>query len=143
MRYTKKTMINALSDQVTRALQNVLLTRNITQSKLHRLEEDMKNILERPDLPDDTKVSLYQQALQQYLQCEHARKTEPVSVKMSTSRPPDGSDDMSDTLDAPSGKTRGETRGGVTSKDDLTPQILESVPKTLHRRAKLVLLNKL
>ena len=139
MRYTKKTMINAPSDQVTRALQNVLLTRNITQSKLHRLEEDMNNILERPDLPDDTKVSLYQQALQQYLQYEHARKTEPVSVKISTSRPPDGSDDMSDTLDAPSGK---ETRGGVTSKDDLTPHILESVPKTLHRRAKL-LLNKL
>ena len=81
----------------------------------------------------------YQQALQQYLQYEHARKTEPVSVKMSTSRSPDGFDDISDTLDPLSGN---ETRGEVSSKDDLTPQILESVPKTLHKRAKL-LLNKL
>ncbi len=73
-------MISAPTDQITQAIQNVLLSRNPTQNKLQQLESDMKNILTRTDLPDETKVVLYQQSLQNYLQFDHARKITPLTM---------------------------------------------------------------
>ena len=84
MKYARKTMIGAPADGITRAAQNVLLSRNPARSKLQSLEEDMKDILTRTDLSDDAKLSLYQQTLQRYLQYDHALKNEPVSVTVST-----------------------------------------------------------
>ncbi|XP_038076220.1 uncharacterized protein LOC119744384 [Patiria miniata] len=111
----------------------------LSQSKLQNLEEDMKVILERTDIPDDTKVSLYQQTLQKYLQYDHARKTEPMSFTMSTPAQGSGTPKSSGD-DVPQGSIEND-EGTVTSdkQDDLTPQILESVPKTLQRKAKLLM----
>ena len=134
MRYARKTMISAPADRITSAIQNVLLSRNPTQSKLRSLEGDMKDILARTDLPDDTKLSLYQQVLQQYLQYDHARKTEPMSVTMST--PTQGSGTTASGDKAPADGAVDDT---PPKEDDLSPQILETVPKTLKRKAKLLI----
>ena len=83
MRYAKKIEMNATADQVTRAIQNVLLKSDIGETKVQSLERDMKDTLDRTDLDDNTKVLLYQQALQRYLQFDRARKQEPISVTMS------------------------------------------------------------
>ena len=125
-------MIGAPADSVTRAVQNVLLSRNPTRIKLQSLEEDMKDILARTDLHDDAKLSLYQQTLQRYLQYDHALKTEPVSVTMSTP-----TRDVS--VPSGDGAPSDENPAALAEEDDLTPQILESVPKTLRRKAKLLI----
>ena len=138
MRYAKKVMISAPTDKVTTALQNVLLTRNPRQSKLQNLEEDMKNILARTDLPDDTKLALYQQSLQQYLQYDHARKTAPMSVTVSAPSSETGGDQ---TTSGEEPSTAQQETDSVTGSNDLTPQILESVPKTLKRKARLLMDN--
>ena len=118
-------MISAPADNVTRAIQNILLSRNPTQSKLQNLEGDMKDILARTDLPDDAKLSLYQQTLRQYLQLDHARKTDPMSVTMST--PAEGTGGGSEDQ-GPS--------GGTTDGDPLL------WPRgTLHRKFSRVCLN--
>ena len=83
MRYAKKIEMNATADQVTRAIQNVLLKSDIGETKVQSLERDMKDTLDRTDLDDNTKVLLYQQALQGYQQFDRARKQEPISVNMS------------------------------------------------------------
>ena len=58
-------MISAPTDWVTTAIQNVLLARNPTRTKLQSLEEDMKSIFA---MTDDTKLALCEQYLQKYLQ---------------------------------------------------------------------------
>ena len=135
MKYARKTMISAPADNVTRAIQNILLSRNPTRSKLQNLEGDTKGILARTDLPDDAKLSLYQQTLRQYLQYDHVRKTEPVSVTMST--PAEGSGRDSEDQTSSAGTTNGDP--AILAEDDLTPQILESVPKMFQRKAKLLM----
>ena len=130
-------MISAPVDNVTRAIQNILLSRNPTQSKLQNLEGDMKDILARTDLPDDAKLSLYQQTLRQFLQFDHARKTDPMSVTMST--PAEGTGGGSEDQ-GPSGGTTDRDPATLAERD-LTPHILESVPKSLQRKAKLLINN--
>ena len=134
MRYARKIMISAPKEQVTRALQNVLLTRNITQSKLQALEENMKNILARTDLPDDAKVSMYQQALHHYLQYDHARRIEPVSVTMSAPKSANERYTENEPL-----SDRSVAEPDRRPIDDLTPQILQSIPKPFQRKAALLI----
>lgn len=129
-------MISAPSDHVTRAIQNVLLTRNPTQTKLQGLESDMRNILDRTDLHDDVKMNLYGHTLQKYLQYENSRKTEPFSVKMST--PARKTTETAETVETRDDATTQQTEA-PTSDVDQTSHILKSVPKTFHRRAKLLL----
>ncbi len=119
-------MISAPTDHITKAIQNVLLARNPIQSKLQGLENDMKNI-ERTDLQDDVKINLYRQSLQKYLQFDHARKTEPVSVKMST--PEVTVSGTSGVHGAEDVETLQHEKALPTDDVDSTPQILKSVPK--------------
>lgn len=129
MRYAKKIEMNAPADQVARAIKNVLLKRDIGETKVQLLERDMKDTLDRTDLDDNTKVLLYQQALQGYLQFDRARKQEPISVNMSN---PKGYYDMTE---------------DVTKTNTVTPvnqpytaaKITEGVPKTYKRKAQLLL----
>ena len=48
-----------------------------------RCWKKIRRTLTCTDLPGDAKFSMYQQALQQYLQCDQTRRMEPVSVTMS------------------------------------------------------------
>ncbi|XP_022106617.1 uncharacterized protein LOC110987822 [Acanthaster planci] len=86
-----KTHLRALTDKMSSyAKRKQLLVQKggfldiCSKNKLQSLEQVMKDILARTDLPDDAKLSLYQQTLQQYLRYDHARESKPMSVTMST-----------------------------------------------------------
>ena len=89
----------------------------------------MKDTLDRTDLDDNTKVLLYQQALQRYLQFDRARKQEPISVTMSN---PKGYYDMTEDV------TKTTTVTPV-NQPDTGAEIIEGVPKTYKRKAQLLL----
>ncbi|KAI8501300.1 hypothetical protein Bbelb_106740 [Branchiostoma belcheri] len=95
------------------------------------LDAEMRSVLERPDLPDDEKATLYQQLLQRYLTYRDKRRTEPVTVRVLSSS-------------TPTTKTTTDTDVKV-SASPTTPSgkeeqnILDAFPKTMKSRAQQIL----
>ena len=88
---------------------------------LHTLDAQMQDILKRPDLPEDTRVKLYNQTLQRYLNYHEQEASKPLSVEI---------------IQVP--HTSGETKTSITDADQIEQEILESVPKTMKKKAQLL-----
>lgn len=125
MKYAKKTVMEFPQDQVTNALQSALLDRHAERVKINKLDAEMTDVLERNDLSEDDKANLYQQTLQRFL--HHTRNKAPISL----------------TLKSPSEQSTVENDTGTPQttevKDDVVPEILDGIPKTHQRKAKIIL----
>jgi len=97
------------------------------------LDEEMKSVMERPDLPDDEKATLYQQLLQRYLTYRDKRRTEPVTVRVLSS--PTTVTNTA-TTDA---NTDGKSPSTPVSSGKEDQSILEAFPKTMKARARQML----
>ncbi|CAH1240718.1 Hypp6074 [Branchiostoma lanceolatum] len=100
------------------------------------LDDDMKTILSRQDIPDDQKAVLYQQLLQRYLTYRDKRRTEPVSVRLLSSPT------TTDTVPSTDGKTIDSSPTNVTrsvSSSEKDKAILGAFPKTMKSRARQIL----
>ncbi|KAI8497980.1 hypothetical protein Bbelb_239240 [Branchiostoma belcheri] len=90
----------------------------------------MRSVLERPDLQDDEKATLYQQLLQRYLTYRDKRRTEPVTVRVVSSSTPG--------LSVSNHHTPASGKDATTSGKD-EQDILDAFPKTMKSRARQIL----
>ncbi|KAI8493255.1 hypothetical protein Bbelb_292590 [Branchiostoma belcheri] len=97
------------------------------------LDAEMRSVLERPDLPDDEKATLYQQLLQRYLTYRDKRRTEPVTVRVLSSSTPT----TKTTTDTDVKVTASPTTPTTSGKDE--QNILDAFPKTMKSRARQIL----
>ncbi|KAI8479494.1 hypothetical protein Bbelb_240640 [Branchiostoma belcheri] len=104
------------------------------------LDAEMRSVLERPDLQDDEKATLYQQLLQRYLTYRDKRRTEPVTVRVVSSSTP-GTKSTTDTDVKVSASPTTPTASGkdatTSGKDE--QDILDAFPKTMKSRARQIL----
>ena len=116
-------------------LANAQIKQNVETSPLTRklslLDNDMEHILQRKDLSDDEKVQLYNQTLQRYLQFYGQRKGEPLSVRVENAP-------VRSITDVTSVK-EDETKPPTENVDDIESEVLDTVPKTLKGKARLIL----
>ena len=95
-----------------RILERMTAPTNPLYRSINNLDQDMQNILQRTDLSDEEKVTQYHNVLQKYLEYH-------------------------DHLHIP---TRNATTPAVSEhRDDIHQDILETVPKTMKRKAQSIL----
>ena len=107
---------------------------NPVTKMLSSLDREMQLVLERTDIPNDEKAKLYQQTLQQYRAYSDKRK-EPVKISIIPSANTSSSDN---TLHLDS-EGQDKLVGSTTSMDGVENDVMESVPKSLQKKAKLLL----
>jgi len=85
---------------------------------MSRLDQEMRNILDRGELSEDEKVKHYQQTLSKYLTMKSQKQHEaskPIQVQLTT------------------------TPGAKTDNDHIEAEIVKTTPKTLKRRAQALI----
>lgn len=87
---------------------------------LSGLDEDMKRVLENPDTNEEEKVKQYHQILRRFI-TYNERANQPMEIRLTQPKAPDTP----------------PTEGNQESSADR--HILETVPKTMQRRAQLIL----
>ena len=125
MKYAKKTIMEFPYDQVTNAVQSALIDRHAERVKIQRLDTGMTEILERTDLSEEEKATLYQQTLQRFL--HHTKHKEPITMTLKEQQP-----QQSEQSDV-------EKESPVKVNDNVIPEIVESLPKMHQRKAKIIL----
>ena len=96
------------------------ITRNLVS-----LKEEMGDILERQDLRPDEKAKLYGQAFQRYQNVHDQKQAKPISVQLV---PPTVKSDCTSAM-----------KRDVKPSDQVSMEIVQSLPKTLKNRAELLL----
>ena len=100
------------------------VTKNLVSLKDH-----MGDILERQDLRPDEKAKLYGQAFQRYQNVREQRENKPVTVQIVPTK--------SESNSSPT-TVKKEVKGEIPA-DQVSTEIIQSVPKTLKNRAELLM----
>lgn len=126
MQYTKKMVL--MPQDVARVVHAT--NQDKTPSRLHQLDEAMKNTLDRKDLTLYEKVDLYHQILQRYLDAE---KTvgEPIALRVMS--------DTTTTMDQSQSQTTTPINKDQSSKEEPNYQLIKHFPKSIKNKAKLLL----
>ena len=107
---------------------------NPVTKMLSSLDKEMQQVLDRTDIPDDEKAKLYQQTLQQY-RAYSDKKKEPVKISIVPTTPSTPSAVGIDQVD----KGQDPPLKDEIVMDGVEQDVLESVPKSLQKKARLLL----
>ena len=137
MQHTKKMVL--VSPETLSVVQDRIQDKPISSMKknLTKLDQELKQILERNDLLPYDKVQLYNQTLQRYLTYYNQSVKKPISIKVSGDRPLNGQDRDLDPIDIAQNEEDPleGAAGGVDDKE----QLLLNFPVSLVSKAKTLL----
>lgn len=111
-----------IDPRLLQTLQQQQIPVNSTLSMMQSLDRDMESVLRKNDVTEREKVRLYNDALQKYLTFENQRTSSvsplPVKVVQDRSTP---------------------NPGNESRRSDIEREIVESVPKTMSKKARLLI----
>ena len=141
MQHTKKMVL--VSPETLSSVQDKIQDRPVSSVKttLTRLDQELKQILDRHDLPPFDKVQLYNQTLQRYLTYYNQSVKKPITINVTRDKTLTDHDMGTDPIDIPPNQEEESLEGAVGGLETETDaeKVLMNFPATLMSKAKTLL----